>query len=207
MRGLTVRQREVLEFINGYIEHHRYPPAIRELAEHFSISIRAAYDHLKALRKKGYVRSAEGRSRSLEVLDDGSDERRHRLVRIPLLGRVAAGAPLFAEENVVRTIAVSDELLGSGPCFALRVRGDSMCDAGILDGDIAIVRRQEDADNGDIVVAMIEEAATLKRFFRERNRIRLQAENAAYPPIFTQNLRILGKLRAVQRTYERGLAR
>ena len=201
MRGLTVRQREVLDFINGYIEHHRYPPAIRELAEHFSISIRGAYDHLKALRKKGYVRSAEGRSRSLEVLDDGSDERRHRLVRIPLLGPVAAGAPVFAEDNVVDTIAVSDELLGSGTCFALRVRGDSMCDAGILDGDVAIVRRQEHADNGDIVVAMIEEEATLKRFFLESNRIRLQAENAAYPPIFTQNLRILGKLRAVQRTY------
>lgn len=201
MRGLTVRQREVLDFINGYIERRRYPPAIRELAEHFSISVRGAYDHLKALRKKGYVRSAEGRPRSLEVLDDGSDERRHRLVRIPLLGPVAAGTPLFAEENVAGTIAVSDELLGSGTCFALRVRGDSMCDAGILDGDIAIVRRQEHADNGDIVVAMIEEAATLKRFFLERNRVRLQAENAAYPPIFAQNLRILGKLRAVQRTY------
>lgn len=201
MRGLTVRQREVLDFINGYIERHRYPPAIRELAEHFSISIRGAYDHLKALRKKGYVRSAEGRSRSLEVLDDGSDERRQRLVRIPLLGPVAAGAPVFAEDNVEDTIAVSDELLGSGTCFALRVRGDSMCDAGILDGDIAIVRRQQYADNGDIVVAMIEEEATLKRFFRESNRIRLQVANAAFPPIFTRDLRILGKLRAVQRTY------
>ena len=201
MQALTVRQREVLEFINGYIEQHRYPPAIRDLAEHFSISIRGAYDHLKALRKKGYVRSAEGRSRSLEVLDDGSAERRHRLLHIPLLGRVAAGAPVFAEESIAGTIGVSSELLGAGTHFALRVRGDSMCDAGILDGDIAIVRRQEHADSGDIVVAMIEEAATLKRFFQESNRIRLQAENAAYPPIFTQNLRILGKLRAVQRAY------
>ena len=201
MRGLTVRQREVLEFINGYIEQHRYAPAIRDLAEHFSISIRGAYDHLKALRKKGYVRSAEGRSRSLEVLDDGTAERRHRVLHIPLLGRVAAGIPVFAEDNIEGTIAVSDELLGAGTFFALRVQGDSMCDAGILDGDIAIVRRQEDADNGDIVVAMIEEAATLKRFYRESNRVRLQADNAAYPPIFTQNLRILGKLRAVQRAY------
>ena len=201
MRGLTVRQREVLDFINSYIEQHRYPPSIRELAEHFSISIRGGYDHLKALRKKGYVRSSEGRSRSLEVLDDGSAERRHRLLSIPLLGRVAAGVPMFADENIKGTIAVSDELLDAGTYFALRVRGDSMCDAGILDGDIAIVRRQEHADNGDIVVAMIEEAATLKRFFLESNRIRLQAENAAYPPIFTQNLRILGRLRAVQRAY------
>ena len=201
MRGLTVRQREVLEFINDFIERHRYPPAIRDLAEHFSISIRGAYDHLKALRKKGYVRSSEGRSRSLEVLDDGTAERQHRLLRIPLLGRVAAGVPVFADENIEGTIAVSDELLGTGDFFALRVDGDSMCEAGIVDGDIAIVRRQEHADNGDIVVAMIQEAATLKRFFLESNRIRLQAENPAYPPIFTQNLRILGKLRAVQRVY------
>lgn len=201
MRGLTVRQREVLEFINDFIEHHRYPPAIRDLAEHFSISIRGAYDHLKALRKKGYVRSSEGRSRSLEVLDDGTAERQHRLLRIPLLGRVAAGVPVFADENIEGTIAVSDELLGAGDFFALRVEGDSMCEAGILDGDTAIVRRQEHADSGDIVVAMIQEAATLKRFFLESNRIRLQAENPAYPPIFTQNLRILGKLRAVQRAY------
>lgn len=201
MRGLTVRQREVLEFINDFIEQHRYPPAIRDLAEHFSISIRGAYDHLKALRKKGYVRSSEGRSRSLEVLDDGTAERQHRLLRIPLLGRVAAGVPVFADENIEGTIAVSDELLGSGEFFALRVQGDSMHGAGIVDGDIAIVRRQEHADNGDIVVAMIEEAATLKRFFRESNRVRLQAEHPAYPPIFTQNQRILGKLRAVQRAY------
>ena len=201
MRGLTVRQREVLDFINRYIEQYRYAPSIRDLAEHFAISIRGAYDHLKALRKKGYVRSAEGRSRSLEVLDDGTAERPHRVLRIPLLGRVAAGIPVFAEDNIEGTIAVSDELLGAGTFFALRVRGDSMRDAGILDGDIAVVRRQEDADNGDIVVAMIEEAATLKRFFRESNRVRLQAENASYPPIFTQNLRILGKLRAVQRAY------
>ena len=150
MRGLTVRQREVLDFINGYIERHRYAPSIRDLAEHFSISIRGAYDHVKALRKKGYVRSAEGRSRSLEVLDDGTAERRHRVVRVPLLGGVAAGVPVFADENIQGTIAVSDELLGAGTFFALRVEGDSMCDAGILAGDIAIVRRQEYADNGDM---------------------------------------------------------
>lgn len=201
MRGLTVRQREVLAFINTYLDQHPYPPSIRELSEYFTISIRAGYDHLKALEKKGFIRTSDGRSRTLEVLDDGVQGRRDRLVRVPLLGRIAAGVPILAEENIDGTVGVSGKLLDAATCFALRVQGDSMCDVGILDGDIAIVRRQEHADNGDIVVAMIEEAATLKRFFRESNRIRLQAENAAYPPIFTRNPRILGKLRAIQRSY------
>ena len=201
MKGLTMRQREVLEFINRFIEQHKYPPSVRELAGHFAISLRGAYDHLKALRKKGFVRWSEGRSRAMEVLDDGTPERPDELVRVPLLGSVAAGTPALAEDHPEGTVAVSGELLGSGEHFALRVKGDSMQDAGILDGDVAIVRRQQDADNGDIVVVMIGEEATLKRFFLEANRVRLQAENPAYPVMFTRNLRILGRLRAVQRAY------
>ena len=201
MKGLTMRQREVLEFINRFIEQHKYPPSVRELAGHFAISLRGAHDHLKALRKKGFVRWSEGRSRAMEVLDDGTPERPHELVRVPLLGSVAAGTPALAEDHPEGTVAVSSELLGSGEHFALRVKGDSMQDAGILDGDVAIVRRQQDADNGDIVVVMIGEEATLKRFFLEANRVRLQAENPAYPVMFTRNLRILGRLRAVQRAY------
>ena len=201
MKGLTMRQREVLEFINQFIEQHKYPPSVRELAGHFAISLRGAYDHLKALRKKGFVRWSEGRSRAMEVLDDGTPERPHELVLVPLLGSVAAGTPVFAEDNREGTMAVSREVLGSGEHFALRVKGDSMQNVGILDGDIAIVRRQHHADNGDIVVVMIGEEATLKRFFLEANRVRLQAENPAYPVMFTRNLRILGRLRAVQRAY------
>jgi repressor LexA len=200
MKGLTMRQREVLEFLNGFIEQHKYPPSVRELASHFAISLRGAYDHLKALRKKGFVRWSEGRSRAMEVLDHGTPERLHEM-RVPLLGRVAAGIPVLAEDNFQGTVAVSRELLGSGEHFALRVEGDSMHDAGILDGDIAIVRRQQHADNGDIVVVMIGDEVTLKRFFLEANRVRLQAENPAYPVMFTRNLRILGLLRAVQRAY------
>ena len=201
MKGLTTRQREVLEFINQFLERHKYPPSVRELAGHFAISLRGAHDHLKALRKKGFVRWSEGRSRAMEVLDDGLPERPRELVRVPLLGSVAAGVPVLAEDHPEGTVAVSSELLGSGEHFALRVKGDSMQNAGILDGDLAIVRRQQDADNGDIVVVMIGEEATLKRFFLEANRVRLQAENPAYPVMFTRNLRILGRLRAVQRAY------
>ena len=201
MKGLTVRQREVLEFINQFIKQHKYPPSVRELAGHFAISLRGAYDHLKALRKKGFVRWSGGRSRAMEVLHDGTPERPHELLRVPLLGSVAAGTPLFAEDAPDGTVAVSSELLGSGEFFALQVKGDSMLNAGILDGDTAIVRRQQHADDGDIVVVLIGEEATLKRFFLEANRVRLQAENPAYPVMFTRNLRILGRLRAVQRAY------
>ena len=199
MKGLTVRQREVLEFIDRFVQRHKYPPTVRELAGHFAISLRGAYDHLKALSKKGFIRWSEGRSRAIEVLDDGRPEPPRELVRVPLLGTVAAGAPVLAEEHFEGTVGVAAELLGAGEHFALRVRGDSMQGAGILDGDIAILRRQQHADDGDIVGVMIDQEVTLKRFFLESNRARLQPENRAYQTIFTRNLRILGKLRAVQR--------
>ena len=203
MQGLTLRQREVLEFINGFIGRRKYPPTVRELAGHFAISVRGASDHLKALGKKGFIRGGEGRSRAIEVLDSGTPEPPRELVRVPLLGAVAAGAPVLAEENFEGTVGVAAELLGSGEHFALRVRGDSMRDAGILDGDVAVLRRQQHADNGDIVAVMIDQEATLKRFFREANRVRLQPanRNPAFRTIFTRNLRILGKLRLVRRSY------
>lgn len=201
MKGLTSRQLELIAWIGRYIEEHRYSPSVRELSEHFRISTAGAYDHLIALRKKGAISFGNGRYRALEVLAGDPAQRAQQMVRVPLLGRVAAGVPLFAEENFEGTVGVSRELLGSGDYFALRVQGDSMRDAGILEGDTAVVRHQETSRNGDIVVAMIEEAVTLKRFFLETNRVRLQAENPAYPPIFTRNLRILGKLRALLRAY------
>ena len=203
MQGLTLRQREVLEFINGFIGRRKYPPTVRELAGHFAISVRGASDHLKALGKKGFIRGGEGRSRAIEVLDSGTPEPPRELVRVPLLGAVAAGAPVLAEENFEGTVEVPAALLGSGEHFALRVRGESMQEAGILDGDVAVLRRQQDANNGNIVAVMIDQEATLKRFFREANRVRLQPanRNPAFRTIFTRNLRILGRLRLVQRTY------
>ena len=201
MKGLTSRQRQVLAFVKSYLEEHGYSPSIRELSDHLEISVKGARDHLTALQKKGAVRFGSGRYRALEVLDSDASQRAERMVRIPLLGRVAAGVPLLAEENFEGTVGVSSALLGSGDYFAVRVQGDSMRDAGILDGDTAVVRHQETARNGDIVVATVEEAVTLKRFFLESNRVRLQAENPDYPPIFTQSLRILGKLSALLRAY------
>jgi repressor LexA len=199
MKNLTERQQEVLSFISQFVESHAYPPTVREIAERFSISVKGAYDHMKALEKKGALRVEGNRSRAVEVVD--RRPRSDSTVDVPLMGEVAAGKPLFAEENRERNVTVPAAMAGSRPCFALRVRGDSMRDAGILNGDIALIEERPTAEDGEIVVAMVDESVTLKRFFRENNRIRLQAENPSFPPIYTQEARILGRLKGLLRTY------
>jgi repressor LexA len=200
MRELTKRQKEILDFIRSFIRNHKYPPTIREIAGRFEISVKGAYDHVKALEKKGQIRCDLGRSRAIEILEEAKDE--PEVVEVPLIGHVAAGVPLLAEENWDGTVRVSSENLNGGKHFALRVQGDSMEGAGILDGDTAIFEQKQIADNGDIVVAVInDEAVTLKRFYQEQNRIKLKAENPVYPPIYTQNVRVLGKLSCIIRNY------
>jgi repressor LexA len=201
MKGLTTRQREVFDFIRSFIHTKRYPPTIREIALNFGFSVKGSYDHVKALQKKGFIRCAGNRSRAIEVVADAEAERAPNLVSVPVLGAVAAGKPLFAEENLSGWIQVPAASLKKGQHFALQVRGDSMKDAGIMDGDVVVVSHQETAENGEIVVAMIDEAVTLKRFFVEKNRVRLKAENPKYPPLFTQNVRILGRLAFLMRSY------
>ncbi|WP_455381544.1 transcriptional repressor LexA [Salinispira pacifica] len=201
MKEITARQREILQFIKTFIETHRFPPTIREISERFTISVKGAYDHVKALEKKSFIRCNTNRSRSIEVLEktQGDNE---LVVPVPVIGNVAAGKPLFAEENFDGVVRLPFDLVRKGKHFALHVRGDSMKDAGIMDGDIAVIRQQSTADNGDIVVAMVDDAVTLKRFYREKNRVRLKAENPAFPPIYTRNVRILGRLAHLIRSYE-----
>ena len=201
MKGLTTRQREVFDFIRSFIRANRYPPTIREIAVNFGFSVKGSYDHVKALQKKGFIRCAGNRSRAIEVVADSEAERQPNLVSVPVLGAVAAGRPLFAEENLTGWIQVPAASLKKGQHFALQVRGDSMKDAGIMDGDVVVVSHQETAENGEIVVAMVDEAVTLKRFFVEKNRVRLKAENPKYPPLYTQNVRILGRLAFLMRSY------
>ncbi len=201
MKGLTQRQREVFDFIRGFIRANRYPPTIREIATNFQFSVKGSYDHLKALEKKGFLRCHENRSRAIEITGEPEEEKESRLSSVPLLGNVAAGKPLFAEENLQGYVQVPAENIPGGSHFALQVKGDSMRDAGIMDGDVVVVAHQNTADNGDIVVAMVDEAVTLKRFYVEKNRVKLKAENPKYPPIFTQNVRILGKLAFLMRRY------
>jgi repressor LexA len=201
MKGMTTRQREVFDFIRSFIRTNRYPPTIREIALSFGFSVKGSYDHVKALQKKGFIRCAGNRSRAIEVVADAEAERQPNLVSVPVLGSVAAGKPLFAEENLSGWIQVPAASLKKGQHFALQVRGDSMKDAGIMDGDVVVVAQQETAENGEIVVAMVEDAVTLKRFFVEKNRVRLKAENPKYPPLYTQNVRILGRLAFLMRSY------
>jgi len=201
MKGLTPRQREVFNFIREFIRSNRFPPTIREIAANFKFSVKGSYDHLKALERKGFLRCHGNRSRAIEITGEPEEEKETRLSSVPLLGNVAAGKPLFAEENLQGYVQVPAEDLPGGSHFALRVKGDSMRDAGIMDGDVVVVSHQNTAENGDIVVAMVDEAVTLKRFFRENNRVKLMAENPAYAPIYTQDVKILGRLRGIIRKY------
>jgi repressor LexA len=203
MKELTERQREVLTFITQYVTKHAYPPTIREIADHFSISVKGAYDHLGALKKKNRLRLGDKRSRTIEVIKtEDEEDAAAQSVSVPVLGDVAAGRPILAEENWDGSVAVPQTMLRKGgQYFALRVRGDSMERAGIVDGDLAVVEKREIAKDGEIVVAVVEEAVTLKRFFKESSRIRLQPENPAYSPIYCQDVRILGRLACLIRKY------
>jgi repressor LexA len=200
MKEPTQRQREVLTFITEYIRSHSYPPTIREVAEYFSISVRGAYDHVSALKKKGRLKLDDKRSRTMEVVRTDADREYEGIISVPILGVVAAGKPILTEENWDGTIPVHSSFLKKNfKYFALKVRGNSMKDAGILDKDTALIQKQSTAKNGDIVVAVVDEAVTLKRFFKEANRVRLQPENSEYNPIYSQDVRVLGKLAYVIR--------
>jgi repressor LexA len=202
MKEPTTRQKEVLSFISAFITKHRYPPTIREVANHFTISVKGAYDHVSALRKKGKIRLDARHSRAMEIVHDGSEPETENFVNVPILGKIAAGRPILAEENWEGTYPIHISFLKKNRrYFGLHVVGDSMKDAGILDQDIALIQKTSTAKNGDIVAAAMEDdTATLKRFYKETNRVRLQPENAAYNPIYSCHVRILGKLAYVIRT-------
>lgn len=200
MKKITLRQQEVLDFIKYFVQDHNFPPTIREVAEKFKISVKGSYDHIKALEKKAYIKCNLNRSRAIELV------RKERIrtsstATVPILGSVAAGQPLFTEENFEGDVDIALDMIGGGKHFAVKVKGDSMKEVGILDGDLAVINYQETAENGEIVVAMVEEAVTLKRIYMEKNRIKLKAENKDFPPIYTQNARILGKLACIIRKY------
>ncbi|MDR0597437.1 MAG: transcriptional repressor LexA [Treponema sp.] len=206
MKELTLRQREVLGFITDYIRVSAYPPTIREIGDHFAISVKGAYDHVDALRKKGIIRLGNRRSRTIEVIKAGGNTENSGaplVIEVPLLGTVAAGRPILSDENWEGFIPIHCSLLkANARYFALKVRGDSMIGAGIQDGDIAVIEKREHAENREIVVALVDdEAVTLKRFFREATRIRLEPENPEHKPIYTQDVRILGRLATIIRSY------
>lgn len=199
MHGLTDRQNKIYEFIKNTIRDSGFPPTVREIGDQFGITVKGAYDHLKAIEKKGFIKTAQNKSRAIVVIDSSSPP--PDAVNIPLLGRIAAGVPILAAENIDEYLSFPKSIIGSGDHFALEVRGDSMQNGGIFDGDIAIIRKQNTANDGDIVAALLDDEATLKRFKREARAIHLIPENPAYKPIITKNVQILGKLKAVFRSY------
>jgi len=202
MKEPTQRQKDVLDFITEFLRAHSYPPTIREIADHFTVSVRAAYDHVTALKRKGLIKIEDKRSRTMELTHAGWEQEHSDIVNVPILGVVAAGRPILAEENWDGSIPIHKSLLNKNrQYFALKVKGDSMKDAGILDNDTTLIQKQRTAKNGDIVVAVVDdEAVTLKRFFLEKNTVRLQPENPAFKPIRSRNVRVLGKLSYVIRS-------
>ncbi|MDR0553745.1 MAG: transcriptional repressor LexA [Treponema sp.] len=202
MKELTIRQQEVLNFITDHINIHSYPPTIREIADHFSISVKGAHDHVAALKRKERIRGVNKRSRAIEIVKAGEMEIFGDFLAIPVLGTVAAGLPILAEQNWDGFVHVHREHLSkNAQYFALTIRGDSMRDAGIIDGDTVIVQKQDTVNNGEIAVVMVDDAMTVKRYYKERNHIRLQPENQDFQPIFSQKVRIQGRVVHVFRNY------
>lgn len=208
MKQITERQQEVLDFISQFTKKNSYPPTVREIGSNFNISIRAVQDHIIALQKKGFISSKPKCSRSIRVLSDendfypGNPEIETYASRVPVLGTIAAGKPLLSEENLDGYINLTEPFVKPGKhYFALRVRGTSMINAGILEGDLAIVEQTSCAVDGQIVVAVLEDAITLKRFYKESDKIRLQPENPDFPPIYCNDVRIAGILTNIVRTY------
>jgi repressor LexA len=201
-RELTKRQQQILDFIRAEIHRRGFPPSVREIGEAVGLSSSSTvHSHLAALEAKGFLRRDPSKPRALEVLDYRDSDRAidYGQVRaVPLVGQVAAGTPILAAENIDATMALPAELADEDT-FILKVKGESMIEAGILDGDYVVVRQQRDATNGDIVVAMMEDEATVKRFYRETDRVRLQPENSTMEPIYARDVSILGKVQALFR--------
>jgi repressor LexA len=205
---LTGRQQEIWKFLTDYVDEHGYPPTVREIGEAVGLaSPSTVHAHLANLERAGLIKRDPTKPRALELRRDPKPEtaRADDVHRLPLLGEIAAGGPLLAEQNVEEYVAVPEPLARGGEEFLLRVKGDSMINAGILEGDLVVVRRQQDARNGDIVVALAgadetADEATVKRFFRENDRIRLQPENDALEPIYTDYVEVLGKVTGVFRS-------
>jgi repressor LexA len=196
---LTRRQQEILMFVHRYAESRGYPPSVREIGQAMGLtSSSTVHSHLEALSRKGFLRRDPSKPRALEILR-GEHAPLPRTVSLPVVGRITAGAPILAEQNIEDYLALPADLLNGSEAFVLKVRGDSMVEDGILDGDLLIVRRQPTANNGDIVVARLGEEATVKRFYREGERIRLQPANQSLQAVYARDVVIEGKAVGVLR--------
>jgi repressor LexA len=201
-KPLTEQQRKILDFIKQAQRERGYPPSVREIGDGVGLnSSSTVHGHLSRLEEKGYIRRDSAKPRALEIIDEEGARSPGRVLHVPVIGQVAAGQPILAEQHMEESLPVAPGFVQADPndLFFLTVKGESMVDAGILSGDYILVKRQATAVNGEIVVAVVEGEATVKRFYKERDRIRLQPENRYMDPIFVQNCDIAGKVVGVIR--------
>ena len=199
---ISDKQREILEYIKQEILNRGYPPAVREICEAVDLkSTSSVHSHLETLEKNGYIRRDPTKPRAIEIIDDNFNLTRREVVNVPLVGRVAAGEPILAVENVENYFPIPIEFMPNAESFMLKVKGESMINAGILDGDSVLVEKRSDAHNGEIVVALVDDSATVKTFYNENGYIRLQPENDTMDPIIVDNCEILGKVFGVFRFF------
>lgn len=201
---ISPKQQEILDYIKNEILNRGFPPAVREICEAVHLkSTSSVHSHLESLEKNGYIRRDATKPRAIEIIDDNFNLVRREVINVPVVGTVAAGQPILAVENIENYFPVPSEYMPNQQSFMLRVKGDSMINAGIFDGDLVLVKQQDTASNGDMVVALLDDSATVKTFYRENDTIRLQPENDSMSPIIVKDdLRILGKVFGVFRLYK-----
>ena len=197
---ISSKQREILEYIKQEILNKGYPPAVREICEAVHLkSTSSVHSHLETLEKNGYIRRDPTKPRAIEIIDDNFNLTRREVVNVPIIGQVAAGQPLLAVENIENYFPIPTEFMPNAETFMLKVKGDSMINAGIFNGDKILVQKQSDAQNGDIVVALVDDSATVKTFYKEDGHFRLQPENDTMDPIIVNECSILGKVFGIMR--------
>ena len=199
---ISEKQREILEYIKQEILQRGYPPAVREICEAVHLkSISSVHSHLETLEKNGFIRRDPTKPRAIEILDDDFNLSRREVVNVPVIGQVAAGEPILAEQNIQDYFPIPVEFMPNAEAFMLKVKGESMVNAGIFNGDTVLVQRQSDAQNGDMVVALVDDSATVKTFYKEDGHYRLQPENDSMDPIIVDHCEVLGKVFGVFRFF------
>ncbi|BCJ94958.1 LexA repressor [Anaerocolumna cellulosilytica] len=200
---ISAKQREILEYLKSQIINRGYPPAVREICEAVKLkSTSSVHSHLETLEKNGYIRRDPSKPRAIEIMDDGFNLTRRELVNVPIVGTITAGQPILAVENVEGYFPVPTEYMPNEETFMLKVKGESMINSGIFDGDKILVQRQNTASNGDIVVALLDDSVTVKTFYKEDGYYRLQPENDTMDPIIVSELEILGKVIGLFRLFQ-----
>ena len=197
---ISPKQQEILDYIKSQILERGFPPAVRDICDAVHLkSTSSVHSHLETLEKNGFIRRDPTKPRAIEILDDSFNFTRREMVNVPMIGRVAAGEPILAEQNIENYFPIPMEFMPNNQTFMLKVKGESMINAGIFDGDLVLVEQCLTARNGEMVVALIEDGATVKTFYKEKDAIRLQPENDSMDPIIVTDVKILGKVIGVFR--------